>query len=191
MNNIFKLYLTKINPLIMKTIKFSAAVLTVITLFSISSCNIEPVDSDLLGNLINPASVAGTYRMTAFNTGIPTDLNHDGTSSTNQMLETTCFNGSIIVINPDGTFRATSKGVDISSSSSLTCFSDPDYTGTWTLNATVLKLTYIDTGVVVEELFSVSGNKLLYSVPQGQVVGTTATNVPVFLTTSYNIVYTK
>ena len=191
MNNIFKLYLTKINHFIMKTIKFSTAVLSVITLFSISSCNIEPVDSDLLGNLINPSSVAGTYRMTAFNTGIPTDLNNDRVASTNQMLETTCFNGSIIVINPDGTFTATSKGVDISASSSITCFSDPDITGTWTLNATVLKLTYVDTGVVVDDLFSVSGNTLLYSVPQGQVVGTSSTNVPIFLTTSYNIVYTK
>ena len=175
----------------MKTIKFSAAVLSLITFFSISSCNIEPLDSDLLGNVINPTSVAGTYRMTAFNTGIPTDLNNDGSSSTNQMLETTCFNNSLIVINPDGTFRATSKGVDISSSSTLTCFSDPDYLGTWTLNGTVLKLTYIDSGVVVNELFSVSANTLIYSVPLGQIVGTTATNVPVFLNSSYNIIYTR
>ena len=107
------------------------------------------------------------------------------------MLETTCFNGSSIIVNPDGTFIATSKGVDISASSSITCFFDPDITGTWTLNATVLKLTFVDAGVVVDELFSVSGNTLLYSVPQGQVVGTSSTNVPIFLTTSYNIVYTK
>jgi hypothetical protein len=175
----------------MKTIKFSISLLFITTLFSISSCNIEPLDNDLLGNLINPTSVAGTYTMTAFNTGIPTDLNRDGTASTNQMLETTCFNNSIIVINPDGTFRATSKGVDISTSSTLTCFSDPDYTGTWTLNGTVLKLTFIDTGVVVNDLYSVSSNTLLYSVPQGQIVGTTSTNVPVFLNSSYNIVYTR
>lgn len=175
----------------MKVIRFSLAVLTAFTIASFSSCNIEPLDSDLLGNVINPASVAGTYRMTAFNTGIPTDLNNDGRPSTNQMLETTCFDGNIIVINPDGTFRATSKGVDISNSNSLTCFSDPDYTGTWTLNATVLKLTYIDSGVLVDELFSVSGNSLLHSVPQGQVVGTTAGNVPVLLTTSFNVIYTK
>lgn len=175
----------------MNRIKFSVSVLIVITLFSISSCNIEPIDNDLLGNIINPSSVSGTYRMTAFNTGIPTDLNHDGTASTNQMLETSCFNESIIVLNPDGTFRATSKGVDISNSSSIECFSDPDYTGTWTLNATVLKLTYTDAGVVVDELFSVSSNTLTYSVPQGQIVGTTASNVPVYLSTSYNIIYTR
>lgn len=175
----------------MNRIKFSASVLLTITLFSISSCNVEPLDSDLFGNIINTTSVAGTYTMTAFNTGIPTDLDNDQVASTNQMLETTCFNNSIIVINPDGTFRATSKGVDISTSSTLTCFSDPDYTGTWTLNGTVLKLTYIDTGVVVDELFSVSANTLTYSVPQGQIVGTTSTNVPVFLNSSYNIIYTR
>ena len=175
----------------MKTIKFSALVISILSFFIFSSCYIEPVDSDLFGNLINPASVAGTYRMTAFNTGIPTDLNNDRIASTNQMLETTCFNGSTIVINPDGTFTATSKGVDISAASTLNCLSDPDYTGTLTLNATVLKLTYIDSGVVVDELFSVSTNSLLCSVPQGQVVGTTANNVPIFINSSYNIVYTK
>jgi len=175
----------------MNRIKFSASVLLTITLFSISSCNVEPLDSDLFGNIINTTSVAGTYTMTAFNTGIPTDLDNDQVASTNQMLETTCFNGSTITINPDGTFRATSKGVDISNSNTLQCFSDPDYTGTWTLNATVLKLTFTDNGVVVNELFSVSGNTLLYSVPQGQIVGTTASNAPVFLNASYNIVYTR
>jgi hypothetical protein len=175
----------------MNRIKFLISVLLTITLFSISSCNVEPLDSDLFGNIINTTSVAGTYTMTSFNTGIPTDLNNDGSASTNQMLETNCFNGSTITINTDGTFRATSKGVDISNSNALQCFSDPDYTGTWTLNATVLKLTYVDTGVVINELFSVSGNTLLYSVPQGQIVGTTATNVPVFLNSSFNIVYSR
>jgi hypothetical protein len=175
----------------MKRFKYLVPSVFLITLFSISSCNVETVDGDILGNIINSTGVAGTYRMTSFNTGVPTDLNNDGVTSINQMLETTCFNGSTIIINPDGTFRATSKGVDISSSSTLTCFSDPDYTGTWTLNATVLKLTYIDAGVIVDELFSVAANSLLYSVSQGQIIGTTATNVPIFITTSYNIIYTR
>ncbi len=174
----------------MKTIKFSISLLFFITIFSIWSCNIEPLDSNLLGNTINPTSIAGTYRMTAFNTGIPTDLNQDGIASTNQMLETTCFNNNTIVLNPDGTFRATSQGVEFSNLT-IQCYSDPDYTGTWTLNATVLKLTYIDAGVAVDELFSVSANSLLCSVPQGQIVGTTANNVPVFLNSSYSILYTR
>ena len=175
----------------MKRIPFLVSSLFLITLFSISSCNVEPIDKDILGNIINSTSVAGTYRMTSFNTGISTDLNNDGVASTNQMLETTCFNGSIIVINPDGTFSASSKGVDISSSSTLQCFSDIDLTGIWTLNATVLKLTYLDEGVIVDDLFSVSTNKLIYSVQQGQIVGTTSTNVPIYINTSYNIIYTR
>jgi hypothetical protein len=166
----------------MKSIKLSAILLSSILLISIFSCNVEPVDADLFGNVLNTASVSGTYRMTAFNTGIPTDLNHDGATSTNQMLETTCFNGSSITLNPDGTFRASSKGIEINSSSTLQCFSNPDYTGTW---------TYISAGNVVEKLFSVSANRLIYSATQGQIVGTSTTNVPILLNSSYNIIYTR
>ena len=175
----------------MKSIKLSAILLSSILLISIFSCNVEPVDADLFGNVLNTASVSGTYRMTAFNTGIPTDLNNDGATSTNQMLETTCFNGSSITLNPDGTFRASSKGVEINSSSTLQCFSNPDYTGTWTLSVSVLKLTYISAGNVVEKLFSVSANRLIYSATQGQIVGTSTTNVPILLNSSYNIIYTR
>jgi hypothetical protein len=49
------------------------------------------LNSDLLRNVINPDSLEGTYRMIAFNTGIPTDLNN-------------------------GSFTATSKGVDVNAS---------------------------------------------------------------------------
>ena len=158
----------------MKLIKLSAALLSLITLISIFSCNIEPVDADLFGNVLNPASVSGTYRMTAYNTGIPTDLNHDGNTSTNQMLETTCYDGSFITLNPDGTFIASSKGIEIGTSTTLQCFSNSNYTGTWTLSVSVLKLTYINSGVIVEKLYSrssqprkapnVSGNPKEHSV---------------------------
>lgn len=175
----------------MNTIKLTAAVLSVFTLMTFSSCNVEPLDSDLLGNIVNPASVAGTYTMTAFNTGIPTDLNHDGTASTNQMLETTCYNNSTLIINADGTFIAASKGVDVSASDTLECFTDTDVVGTWVLNGTVLVLTYTESGVPVVETFSVSGNSLTISVPMGEIVSTTSTNAAVYLNSSYNIVYTR
>lgn len=171
--------------------KIKIAIFTIFTLITFFSCNVEPLDSDLLGNIINSGSVAGTYRMTAFNTGIPTDLNNDGTASTNQMLETSCFNNNLISINPNGTFTATSKGVDVSSSASVVCYSDPDITGTWVLNGTVLTLRYVEATVTISELFSVSGNSITRSVPLGEIVVTTATNAAVFLNSSYNIVYTK
>lgn len=172
-------------------IKRIVSLLFISTLITFTSCNIEPLDSDLLGNIINPTSVAGTYRMTAFNTGIPTDLNNDGTASTNQMLETTCFNGNILTINPNATFTSTSKGVDVSASATLTCYSDPNITGTWVLNGTVLKLIYMEGNVETTDLYSVSGNTLTHSVPLGQIVSTTSTNIAVFLNSSYNIIYTR
>ena len=175
----------------MNKIKLTAALLSIFTLMTFSSCNIEPLDSDLLGNVINPDSVAGTYRMTAFNTGIPTDLNHDGTTSTNQMLETSCFNNSFITINPNGTFTATSKGVDVSASATLECYTDSNIAGTWVLNGTVLTLSYVEASVQISEMFSVSGNSLTYSVALGEIVSTTSTNAAVFLNSSYNIVYTR
>ena len=55
--------------------------------------------------------------MTAFNSSIPTDLNGDGSASTNQMNETNCFNGSFITLNSNNTFVADSKGIDINTKS--------------------------------------------------------------------------
>ena len=57
---------------------------------------------------IASVGVVGTYRLTAFNTTPPTDLNGDGTSSTNQMNEVTCFNNSLIILNSNGTYTADS-----------------------------------------------------------------------------------
>ncbi len=181
----------------MNTIKLTAAaIFSIFTLMTFTSCttSIEPVDQDLLGNLVNPTSIVGAYRMTAFNTGIPTDLNNDGTSSINQMSETTCFNNSILTLNADYTFDATQNGLDISTTattSTMECYSDPLLSGIWALNGTILTLTYDDAGTAVVETFLVASNTLTYSVPLGEIVGTTSTNEPVFLTSSINIVYTR
>ncbi|MSP84612.1 MAG: hypothetical protein EXR18_02125 [Flavobacteriaceae bacterium] len=175
----------------MNTIKLSATVFSFFTLMIFTSCNVEPLDTDLLGNIINPSSLAGTYRMTSFNTGIPTDLNNDGTASTNQMLETSCFNNNVLIINPNATFTLTSKGVGISSAITLECYTDPDISGTWVLDGTVLTLLFVESSVQNSKVFSVSGRSLTNSVPLGEIVGTTSTNAAVFLNSSYNIIYTR
>jgi hypothetical protein len=107
------------------------------------------------------------------------------------MLETSCFNNNYITINPNGTFTATSKGVDVSASATLECYTDPNIAGTWVLNGTVLTLSYVEASVQISEMFSVSGNSLTYSVALGEIVSTTSTNAAVFLNSSYNIVYTR
>ena len=100
--------------------RFSLAALLIVSVLIFSSCSDEPVDSVLAAQLAeynssnqvstgggSTSSVVGTYLLTAFNTSIPTDLNGDGTASTNQMSETSCFNNSLFVLNSNNTFTAT------------------------------------------------------------------------------------
>ena len=132
--------------------------------------------------------------MTAFNSSVPTDLNGDGTASTNQMNETNCFAGNYIILNANNTFTANAKGVEISvtgSASVLACYEDPLMNGTWSLSGNQLTLTYTDSGIVYDDVFTVVGNTLKISTQQGEVVGTTSTGEPVYLTANLELVYTK
>ncbi len=102
----------------MKTIKNILSLLLIITFVS---CDNEAVDPTLTpspppttnggnggGNNGggNTTTVVGSYKLTAFNSSVPTDLNNDGTSSTNQLSETSCFNNTFIIINSNNTFNA-------------------------------------------------------------------------------------
>lgn len=151
----------------------------------------------------NSGSVAGTYKLTAFNTSVPTDLNNDGTASTNQLTETNCFNDMFLVLNANNTFVSDSKGTEIAIEvdgatgevvETIGCFTDPDVTGTWSLNGNVLSLTYTDsdTGEQITDNFNVVGNTLVATINDGEVVGTeTTTGAPVYLTSDITIIYTK
>ncbi len=189
-----------------------------VVLFSITllvSCENEPLDPVLASQLstnntggtsgtggsggtggtggVTPASIVGTYILTAFNTSVPTDLNGDGANSTNQMNETTCFNNSLFTLNSDNTFIANSKGIDIditTTPNTLTCYTDPDTTGTWTLTGNILKTTYVEGGVTYNDQFTVVGNTLVYTESSGQIVGTASGN-PVYLTSDIALVYSK
>jgi hypothetical protein len=180
----------------MKNIKIKAIVFSSLIALSFTSCttNIEPLDPSI--NINSFSSVTGVYSMTAFNTSVPTDLDDDGTSSTNQMLETDCFNGNTLTISGNNTFTATSRGVDITvtgTTSSLGCYSEDDVTGTWTLVGNVLTLSYTDAGTPYTEIFifSATNSTLTYTETQGEIVGTTSTNEPIFLTSNIDIIYKK
>jgi len=176
------------------------------SMFLLVSCDNEVVDPVLAaqvaannpangggGGGVIPNSIAGTYILTAFNTSVPTDLNGDGTNSTNQMNETTCFNNSLFILNSNNTFTANSKGIDIditSTPNTLTCFTDPDTTGTWSLSGNILTTTYVESGVTYNDQFTVVGNTLVFNEPSGQIVGMTSGN-PVYLTSSIALVYSK
>ena len=142
-----------------------------------------------------PTSVAGTYLLTAFNSSVPTDLNNDGTASTNQLNETTCFDNMLLTLNANNTFTANSKGIEIvfnGTVDEISCFADPNYTGTWALNGTILSLTYTDTGVEYTDNYTVTGNILTATISGGEIVGTeTTTGAPVYLTSNLTIIFTK
>ncbi|WP_445715960.1 lipocalin family protein [Flavobacterium sp.] len=177
----------------MKSIKSIVALFVLSLAFTTVSCDNEPVDPALeIGG--GGSFITGTYFMTAFNSSIPTDLNGDGISSTNQMNETNCFNGSYITLNANNTFVANSKGLDINSNgstSTIECFDDGDFSGTWFISGNILSITYMDQGVEYTDEAVLIGNTIVSTFQNGEVVGTTSTGEPVYLTSNLQIIFTK
>lgn len=180
----------------MKKIKNLCYLFVFFTTFTFISCEDEPVDPTLLINSSSNGggtvtNVAGTYKLTAFNTSVPTDLNNDGNTSSNQLNETSCYNNSFLTLNTNNTFSADSKGVDINLTTNIIeCFTDPVTIGTWSVSGSTLSLTYVDSGVTYTDMYTISGNSLTYSLNGGEVVGMSGSS-PVYLTTNIQIVYTK
>ncbi|ESU21178.1 hypothetical protein FEDK69T_25450 [Flavobacterium enshiense DK69] len=168
-------------------------ILATLTLFSavlFTACgDTEPVDPAVLTGVTND-DVVGRYQLTAFNTDVQTDLNRDGSPSSNQMSETTCYNNMFLTLNEDKTFTADSKGVDISSINSLQCFTDPLITGTWAYNGNTIVLTYTENNIEHNESFSVSGIKLVAREDQGTIVGIPI-DTPEFISSGVTMIYTK
>lgn len=184
----------KTNTWYMKTLMLLAVVM-------MASCNDEPIDPALLDAINNPNDqnnpipVTGTYVMTAFNTSVPVDLNNDGVSNNNHMLETNCYNNSFLVLNNNNTFTATGKGVEIETDSAtntttIACYDDGVTAGTWTLSGNNVSFNYVFDGETFSDTFVRSGNTLTYTIQGGEVVGT-ANGQPVYLTTNIEIIYTK
>lgn len=186
----------------MKKISF---VLLSLFAFLVISCENEPIDPALAEIINNQGgnnggnnggggntgnSIAGTYILTAFNSSVPTDLNNDGTTSVNQMTESSCFNNMLMTLNNNGTFSADTKGVEIDINNQIACFVDPDISGSWSLQGNTLTLSYIEGGVPYVDVFTVVGNTLVMVVPNGEVVGT-ASGAPVYLTSTITLIYTK
>lgn len=106
----------------MKNMKFVFGALA-IGAFAFTSCNDDDTTS---------AGVGGTYNLTEVNTETQTDFNQDGTSSTNQKQETSCYNNGRITLNTDGTLKYVITGVLIGASDgSVGCKTDYEASGEW------------------------------------------------------------
>lgn len=117
---------TKLNKTCMKNLKMltiaAAVCLSAGALFT--SCNEDetslPTDN---------SGIAGTFRLSSFNVPVATDLNADGTPSTNLLSETDCYNANFLRLNSDHTYAKTDN-YDDASTGTLTC-TDFAETGTW------------------------------------------------------------
>jgi Family of unknown function (DUF6252)/Lipocalin-like domain len=148
------------------------------------------IDSTVTNPPVN-TTIAGTYLLTAFNTSVPTDLNGDSVTSTNQLNETSCLNNSLLTLSSNNTFTANSKGIEIDVATNATiCFVDPDTIGTWVLVGNQLTLTYIEAGITYNDVFTVSGTTLSYTIQSGEAVGT-VNGSPAYLTCDITLFYTK
>lgn len=179
----------------MKKFKIIALFTLFVGALSLTSCNgdVEPLDPALAASITPPTatSIVGTYKLTAYNTSVPTDLNGDGAQSTNQMNETACFNNMKLILNANHTFTADSKGVEINATGTASeCFTDPSYAGTWALNGSTLTLTYMDGTEQVVTNFTALGNTLKVTANDGDAV-TASAGVYAYVTCNIEIVYTK
>jgi hypothetical protein len=161
-------------------------------LIIISSCSKDSTETE-----VSTISPAGKYKLTAFNTSVPTDLNTDGKKSTNQLDETNCLNDSYLTVNSDNTFKANSKGVEIeydaNDNASMTCSVDPDITGTWSFKDNSVTFTYKEVGTVdpKSDVFKLEQNKLSLKIKGGTIVGISSDGVPIELISDIELIYTK
>ncbi|WP_296147399.1 lipocalin family protein [uncultured Flavobacterium sp.] len=116
----------------MKNLRILAMAALAITLGSCSS-------DDNSDN--NSGSIEGTYELREFNTSTATDFNRDGTSSTNQMSETECYNDAQLTFRSDNTFTYEIAYLSVNSDASSTCTSY-EVDGTWTATNNTLTATY-------------------------------------------------
>ncbi len=111
----------------------------------ISSCSKDDETPIFIEPNIDPI---GSYLLTGFNTTIPTDLNFDGKTSTNQILETDCYDYFILTIKSDGTFVNNNKlAIKNPVTNSLSCSQGSDIYGTYTVSGKTVTLKYLLNGV--------------------------------------------
>lgn len=126
--------ITNLKNSVMKKVKILAMTILAISFGACSS------DDDSSNN--NMGSIAGRYNLTEFNTGAATDFNQDGTASTNQMDESSCYDARRIDFNSDNTFTYDMDYILIDTSTGVAVCADNTVSGTWTATNSVITATY-------------------------------------------------
>lgn len=116
--------------------------LAVVGSLSLGACS---SDDDNNANVNPNADLVGTYKMTAWNAPMSLDFNGDGTSNTNMMNESTCYNNSEMIIENDGSYTMTYNYVNIDGSGNVSCQTETTF-GTWTRNGNSFTTTHLSGG---------------------------------------------
>ena len=182
----------------MNKLKLASKLFFALTFITLSSCNVEPVDSVLNGNgnTYLESRILGTYILTEYNTSDPTNLNGDLIISSNQMHEASCFNNNILKLNATHTFSFTTKGINVSQSvtmQSVDCVDRLSVTGTWVLTGDFLTLSYKFEGVdVVKEFmfdFTTSERTLISEITNENILSVDANGIFQSTPSSVELVY--
>lgn len=180
----------------MNRIKTAIGLFLGVMMFVTVSCENEPVDPLVVTEPVeNTIDVVGNYEMTAYNTSDKTDLNNDGTFSTNQMNETVCYLNSSLKLKSDNTFTLTDKGIAIVQDENgvdlLNCFYNPDITGEWELDGNVLSLTYMIGSEEFTKKYTATESTLTQTINNAQVAATNSSNQPIYITSNITKIYSK
>jgi hypothetical protein len=178
----------------MMNIKYLTRVLLATIFLILTACQYEPVDPAVPTKpIIQPKpNISGKYDMIAYNTSVPTDLNNDGQSSTNQMKETTCYSNNNIILNDDNTFAATLNSIGIvfdGSNYSLDCKYNSNISGTWQLDGSIVTLTYSANNNSASMQLTLSGNNISQKI-NGPIV-TQTNGIPATVQGTIEMMYTK
>lgn len=146
--------------------KFRVLACTLLVMgFGLTSCS---SDDDTAG-VNNETQIEGTYNLTAVTTAEPTDFDADGTSHSDQMQETDCYNGSQLVLNADNTFTFEKNGVVVDTTEGTSGCTNATYTGTWEIltgsgSDVIIRATYQDNNDddVILNLVK-TGNEITYT----------------------------
>lgn len=139
------------------------------------------------------ATVDGSWKLTSFTTGDPSDFNNDGTLTTNFINETGCYNDSGILFSSGGSALVEIQELDITFNvgsqyplgyfSAIGCIDATPETLTWSQNGNTVTIDGLD--------FALSGNTLTGIVPEFTEVMTLEGGVTVTRITSATLVFTK
>jgi len=158
------------------------------------SCNND--DDNDNGNNTN-ADLVGTYRMTSWNAPSAVDYDQNGTSSSNMMSESNCFNDSQMTINQDGTYMMTYNDINIANNAA-TCRTTTT-NGTWTRQGNSFTTTSGTGASAVNTNYTFAGANVTSGTSatmtrywnNGQYATfNTATGFPEYATGNVNMVYT-